>query len=168
MMISKWRTTGLMKSGTHLNIDVFDYTSQYQLPNNGLDMHRVLLNFQTFMKQHYSTKNRRFLERDGRLIFLSFMRPIINGAGYDFKEPQVSQEKRIDVVITYYQHQYVAELKIWHGDTAHEKGLKQLADYLERLGLSTGFLLIFDHSQRKKWENDWVDVAGKRIFWVRV
>jgi hypothetical protein len=166
MMISVWRTANL--GHLNRNTEVFDYTSQYRLPNNGLNMQKVLENFQIFMKKEYNTKNRKFLERDGRLIFLAFMRPILNGAGYDFKEPQVSEEKRLDVVITYHQHQYVAELKRWYGPAANEEGLSQLADYLDRVGLDTGYLVIFDHSQRKYWESDWTDVGDKRIFWVKV
>ena len=166
MMISVWRTSNLI-SRKH-NTDVFDYTSQYRLPNNALNMEKVLENFQIFMKKEYNAKDRKFLERDGRLIFLAFLRPILNGAGYDFKEPQVSEEKRLDVVITYHQHQYVAELKLWYGPAAHDEGLVQLAQYLDRLGLDTGYLVIFDHSQRKSWKKDWVDVGDKRVFWVKV
>ena len=120
------------------------------------------------MRQNYSNKDRSFLERDGRLIFLAFLKPVINGVGHDFKEPQISEERRLDVVITYHQHKYLAELKVWKGPAAHERGLDQFADYLDRLGLDTGYLLIFDHSQKKMWKKDWIDVKGKRIFWVRV
>ena len=165
-MISKWETSNQINGET--NGDVFEKVSQYYLPNKGLNMQKVLENFQAFMKKEYSTKDRAFLEREGRMIFLAFMRPILNGAGYDFKEPQVSDEKRLDVVITYYQHLYVAELKIWHGQELHKKGLVQLADYLETLSLDTGYLLIFDHNAKKTWKKDWVTVNGKRIFWAKV
>jgi hypothetical protein len=166
MMTAEWRTRNLIDR--RFNTDEFDAISQYYLPNKGLDMQKVLENFQIFMKKEYSGKNREFLERDGRLIFLAFMKPILNGAGYDFKEPQISEEKRLDVVITYNQHLYVAELKIWRGPVAHEKGLGQLVDYLDILGLDTGYLLIFDTNKKKKWDKDWTDTQGKRIFWVRV
>ena len=164
MMISEWRTGSVGKQNT----DVFDNVSQYHLPNKGLDMQKILENFQAFMKKEYSSKDRNFLERDGRMVFLAFMRPILNGAGYDFKEPQVSDEKRLDVVITYYQHLYVAELKIWHGDEAHKKGLAQLVNYLDTLGLETGYLLIFDHNKKKTWKKEWITVEGKRIFYAKV
>lgn len=166
MMISVWRTSNLLQSKSDSN--GYQVSSQYKMPNNGLDMEKIMTNFQAFMREQFSEKDRKFLEHNGRLIFLSFLKPIINGSGYDFKEPQISEERRLDVVITYFQHRYVAELKLWYGAVAHEEGLKQLADYLDRLGLSVGYLLIFDHSKRKSWTKDWVDVEGKRIFWVRV
>ncbi len=120
------------------------------------------------MKEEYSKQDRDFLERQGRLLFLAFLKPILNGHGYSFKEPQISEERRLDVVITFYQHRYVAELKVWRGESAHERGLAQLSNYLERLGLREGFLVIFDHSAVKSWRQEKVEAAGKNIFLVWV
>jgi Predicted AAA-ATPase len=133
-----------------------------------LNMERVLLRFQSFMREQYSKKDRDFLEHQGRLVFLAFMKPVLNGGGFDFKEPQVSEERRLDVAITYYNHKYVAELKIWRGQSAHEKGLVQLADYLQKQGLTEGYLIIFDHSAIKSWNSERTEVAGKNIFMVWV
>jgi Predicted AAA-ATPase len=145
-----------------------DLGSGYKNNDGTLNMEAVLLGFQTFMKKEYSKKDRDFLEKNGRLIFLAFLKPIINGSGYDFKEPQISEEKRLDVALTYFQHKYVAELKLWYGQKAHDKGLIQLADYLDRQTLNEGYLLIFDHSEVKNWHSEWVEVQGKRIFAVWV
>ena len=166
MMVSKWQTSQV---GTfHPVSEGFDFRGSYRLPNGGLDMEKLLSNFQIFMREQHSDKDRKFLERDGRLLFLAFLKPILNGSGYEFKEPQISDEKRLDIVITYNQFKYIVELKIWYGDVAHEKGLTQLADYLDRQNLQLGYLLIFDHSKKKSWEKDWRDVEGKRILWLRV
>ncbi|MEZ4887473.1 MAG: AAA-like domain-containing protein [Chitinophagales bacterium] len=93
----------------------YNFENQFYLPDNGLDVEKILLKFQEFMKMEYSDKDQDFLEREWRLIFLAFIRPIVNGSGYTFKEPQISQEKRLDVVITFFQRQYIAELKRWNG-----------------------------------------------------
>jgi hypothetical protein len=52
------------------------------------------------------------------------------------------------LVCDFYQviFQDVTELKLWRGQAAHEAGLDQLADYMDRLGLAEGALVIFDHS----------------------
>jgi AAA-like domain len=140
----------------------------YRNDDRTLNMEAVLLGFQSLMKREYSRKDRKFLERHGRLVFLAFLKPIINGAGYDFKEPQISEEKRLDVAITYYEHKYIAELKLWHGQKLHEKGLIQLTDYLESQQLDEGYLLIFDHAEVKKWANEWITAQEKRIFTIWV
>ena len=140
----------------------------YKNDDNSLNLEAVLLSFQAFMKKEYNKKDRDFLEKNGRLVFLAFIKPIINGSGYDFKEVQISEEKRLDVVITYFQYKYVAELKIWRGKKEHEKGLIQLHDYLDKQALNEGFLIIFDHSEVKNWHSEWQEVQGKKVFviWV--
>ena len=145
-----------------------DFGGGYKNQDNSLNMEAVLLGFQAFMKKEYSKKDRDFLERQGRLVFLAFIKPIINGSGYDFKETQISEERRLDVVITYLQHRYLAELKIWRGEAAHQQGLLQLSDYLDRLSLTEGYLLIFDNAKRKSWKKEWVEVEGKKVFVVWV
>jgi AAA-like domain len=145
-----------------------DFGSGYVNPDKSLNMELVLLKFQAFMHEQYSKHDRDFLERHGRLVYLAFMKPILNGHGYDFKEVQISEERRLDVTITFYQHKYVAELKIWRGPVAHEEGLSQLSDYLDRLKLTEGYLIIFDHKEIKTWDSGWIDYKDKKIFIVWV
>jgi hypothetical protein len=135
-----------------------------------LDMEKILLKFQQFMKEQYSAKDGKFLEREGRLILLAFLKPIINGQGFDFKEVQISAEKRLDIVITFANQKYVLELKRWAGETAHRRGLKQLADYLERQGLNRGYLVVFDFNrdQDHRWRQDRETVDSKELVMVRV
>lgn len=143
-----------------------EYAGAYLLPGNRLDIKKALLKFQELMKAEYSGKDRDFLEREGRLVFLAFLKPILNGHGYAFKEPQISEEKRLDILITYHEHRYVIELKRWYGQAAHEKGLDQLADYLDSIGLDDGFLLIFDNRADKEWKEESIVHQGKRVFAV--
>jgi AAA-like domain/PD-(D/E)XK nuclease superfamily len=145
-----------------------DFGGSYRNDNKTLNMEAVLLGFQSFMKREYSRKDRDFLERHARLVFLSFLKPIINGAGYDFKEAQISEEKRLDLVITYYEHKYIAELKLWRGEQLHQKGLIQLANYLETQQVSEGYLLIFDHAKIKNWASEEITFQNKKIFIVWV
>jgi hypothetical protein len=140
----------------------------YEHPSKGLDMEKLLLRFQSVMQEEYSKNDRDFLERNGRLVFLAFLKPILNGVGYAFKEPQISEERRLDVVITYMQKKYLVELKVWRGEKAHRAGIEQLADYLERQNLDVGYLLIFDNNATKEWKKQRIRKAGKRIFAVWV
>lgn len=146
----------------------FDFKQAYVNDDKTLDLENALLKFQQFMKKEYSQKNEKFLEHHGRLLFLAFLAPILNGQGYSFKEVQTSLEKRLDVVVTYFQHRYIIEMKRWYGKEAHKKGLVQLADYLTIHGVNTGFLVIFDDRKKKRWTSKWIDFQGKRIFviWV--
>jgi hypothetical protein len=132
----------------------------------GLDVPLILQRFQAFMQEHYSNRNAQFLEREGRLLFLSYLRPIINGRGFDFKEPNVGDERRMDIVITYQNQRYVIELKIWRGPKKHAEGLQQLSDYLDNYGLTEGYLLIYDFRKDKVYQEEQIAFRDKQIFAV--
>jgi len=139
------------------------------LKDDKLDMQFILSKFQEFMKEHYSEKDTAFLEREGRLVFMSFLKPIINGKGFMWKEPVVSDERRMDIVVTYGKEQKeVIELKIWRGEEYHQEGLKQLSDYLDFQGIKNGYLLIYDFRKDKKYKSENIKFADKEIFaiWI--
>ncbi|MFM9947025.1 MAG: AAA-like domain-containing protein [Saprospiraceae bacterium] len=151
-----------------MKTDAYNFENQFVLPGNQLDVQKILLKFQQFLNEQYSVKDQDFLERHWRLVFLAFVKPIINGKGYDFKEVQISQERRLDVVITYLQHKYIVELKRWYGEAAHQEGLTQLADYLDRQYQTKGYLVIFDDRKEKAQTQQTIEHQGKEIFaiWV--
>ena len=151
-----------IKTNTHN----YNYNAQFYLPNQELDVKKILLKFQLFMKEQYSEQDQPFLEREWRLLFLAFLQPILNGGGHDFKEVQISEEKRLDIVITFYQHKYIVELKRWYGPQSHEAGLQQLVDYLDRQHQQRGYLVIFEYRTTKTWRMETIDQKGKEIFAV--
>ena len=68
----------------------------------------------------------------------------------------------------YFQNKYVIELKRWYGEKAHQAGLVQLSDYLDREHMKTGFLLIFEHKKEKSWRQEWMKGGDKEVFGVWV
>jgi hypothetical protein len=169
--IYNYMTTNLeIQTLIHTRLSDYTFQDNYVLPDNSLNIEKVLFKFQEFMKHEYSQRDKAFVECNGRLIFLAFLKPIINGRGYDFKEPQTSEEKRLDVAVVYGEQKYIIELKIWRGEAAHQKGLRQLHDYLDRTGLNAGYLIIFDFTQKgqKEWKQEKIQVEEKEIFAVWV
>lgn len=122
------------------------------------------------MKEQYSSKDTSFIERNGRLLFLAFLKPIINNKGFDFKDVEVSEEKRLDIVITFGTMKYIVELKVWQGEKYHQKGIEQLCDYLDRQNETRGYLLIYDFRKKsgQAGRSRTIHSQGKTIFvaWV--
>lgn len=158
------------KIQTSIGIGGYNFRGEFIETDGSLNFEKILVKFQEFMKSQYIEKNEKFIEENGRLVFLAFLKPIINGRGFDFKEVQVSEEKRLDIVITYLDKRYVVELKIWHGQKAHEKGIKQLKDYLDRTCTDNGYLVIYDlrKTGKKEWKQDCITLDGSSIFMVWV
>ncbi|KPA11078.1 AAA ATPase [Candidatus Magnetomorum sp. HK-1] len=158
------------KIETSIDTDPYNYRDNFIRSNGSLDVEKILIKFQEFMKNEYSKKDKDFLERNGRLIFLAFLKPIINGNGFDFKEVQISEEKRLDIIVTWLKEKYIIELKIWRGKIAHQKGIDQLYDYMKRLDLNKGYLIIFDIRTdiNKVWKKEFIKIKNKEIFAIFV
>jgi hypothetical protein len=157
------------KVETSTAMEGYNYRDNFLNRDGTLDFEKILLKFQEFMKVQYSKDNKDFLERDGRLVFLAFIKPIINQRGFDFKEVQISEEKRLDVVVTYMDRQYIVELKKWYSQEYHQRGVAQLSDYLERQNQDKGYLLIFDfRGEKKEWKQERILAGNKEIFAVWV
>jgi hypothetical protein len=150
-----------------IDMSTYNFKENFMI-KDGLDFEKILLRFQQFIKEQYSSIDLKFIEREGRLLFLAFIKPIINGVGFDFKEVQISEEKRLDIVVTYILSKYLVELKIWRGTEYHKKGLIQLCDYLDILGLDTGYLVIYNFNKNKQYKKETVTYEGKKIFIVWV
>jgi hypothetical protein len=146
-----------------LMLTSYTTSPHFKKADNSLNIDLILQKFELFMREQRDSKDWDFIEREGRLVFLAFLRPILNGSGYDFKEVQISEERRLDIVITYFQYRYVIELKIWRGQKAHEDGLEQLDKYLDNLGLTEGYILIFDHNKKKRKKSQWINYNGKKL-----
>ena len=139
----------VIRSDSYLSMSQYNYRSTFIREDETLDLKKVILRFQDFMKHEYSQKRDAFLEEDGRLLFLAFLSPIINGTGFAFKEVRGGEEKRFDIVVTYEKRMYILELKKWYGEEYHKRGIHQLGTYLEQYGLDEGYLIIFDNRKIK-------------------
>ena len=58
--------------------------------------------------------------------------------------------ERTDVIIDYNGEQFVIELKLWRGNAYHERGEKQLLDYLAYYHLKRGYMLSFNFNKKKQ------------------
>ena len=135
-------------------------TQPYISLEGGLDFRTVLDKFQEAVKEKYSKndvlKSDEFLENDLRLLFMIYLKPIINGHGFCFKEVQTGEEKRLDLVVVYKNEKFVIELKLWRGTIAHKKGLEQLKEYMYKENVEKGYMLIMNKNKTKtfkKWDD---------------
>lgn len=115
-----------------------------------LNMEAILEHFVISFHDIYGGIEEKFDEEEGRRRFLLYIRPIINGTGNYYIEAQTRNQKRMDVVIDYMGERFVIELKIWRGNAYHERGEKQLLEYLDYFRLEKGYMLSYNFNQKKK------------------
>jgi hypothetical protein len=151
----------------HTDKRLNDVLRQDVIHDGHFDMELCLRKFAEHYRQLFTDADIPFLERHGRLVFLSYLQPLINGASFYHIESQFTDLRRMDVVIDYGSQQFIIELKLWRGKAAHEEAYTQLAGYLKSKGAAEGYLLSFDF-RREARERDmiaqWVEQDGARIF----
>jgi len=135
--------------------------------NNVFDMELCLKKFKQHYADIYTPKDLKFLEHDGKLIFLTYLKPLINGTGFYHFESETRDFGKIDLVVDFMKQQFIIELKLWYGDKRHEEAYEQIAGYLKTKNMDCGYLLTYDFRKRKDvrfHEAKWVECEGKRIF----
>ncbi len=114
-----------------------------------LNVRRILEKFVETFDYLYGDADETFLEDAGRRYFLLFLKPIINGVGSSYVEPETRNRERMDLVIAYRGQQFIIELKIWRGNAYNERGEQQLSDYLDYFHLKKGYMLSFNFNKKK-------------------
>lgn len=146
----------------------FGYENDQFVESGELDMKRALQKFQEVMKAEYRDEDASFMEREGRLLFLCFMKPIINGKGNYYVEPETRDNARMDVVISYGGCEYIVELKIWRGQQYREKGLEQLEKYLDSRNSKKGYLINFNKDKTYVQNTVILEDSHKEIYEIVV
>ena len=131
----------------------------FVLPDGRLDLRRLLEEFAAFWVRHGEVlaAGMPYHEVAPQLVLMAFLHRIVNAGGHVEREYGVGRG-RIDLLVrwrvqgaeagqgpTQWQ-QEALELKVWRSGRSDplDEGLRQLEAYLERLGLQTGVLVVFD------------------------
>jgi len=142
-------------------------SSNEVIKDGEFDMELCISKFALGYYEMYKESSKTFLEEECRILFLTHLRPLINGVGFYHIEGETRDAKRTDIVVDYGNEQFVIELKRWYGESAHEEALDQLWGYLDSKDKNVGFLLTFDFRSEKnigKPQSNWIEYNGKKIF----
>jgi hypothetical protein len=130
----------------------------YVTASGKFDLDRLLHDFAEFWRENSDvlTGTVAYREVAPQLVLMAYLHRLVNGGGFISREVGIGR-KRIDLLVRWPYtdgkgkravQRAALELKVWRdrdkkGDPL-AKGLVQLDDYLAKLGLSHGVLVIFD------------------------
>lgn len=116
-------------------------------PDSQLDLDQLLEAFLAFWRQHGEPllKSAPYHEIAPHLVMMAFLHRVVNGGGTLEREYAIATH-RMDLCLRYGQVTLGIELKVWRQGRPDPltAGLAQLDQYLAGLGLSEGWLVIFD------------------------
>jgi hypothetical protein len=154
------------------------------LPDGRLAFRRMMQAFAKFWREHGEILATRmpYPEAGPQLVMMAFMQRVVNGGGYIDREYGIGR-KRMDLLVrfpytkkdgTRAEQRRAVEIKVWRKRETNplKKGLAQLDDYLAKLGMSRGTLVIFDArtklAQQKVRYEDTTTKKGRkvRVMWA--
>ena len=155
-------------------------TSQHQLeglyPNIWIDekgnlkFNELLYEFQQFWRENSDVwvEKYQYKEAAPHLILQAFLQRVINGGGHIDRE-YATGKKRMDLCVHFGDRKYPIEIKLWYGDKTVAEGVDQLSAYMDTIGEKEGWLVIFDRTPEKSWDEKiyWHEqVVGKKVIHV--
>ena len=122
------------------------------ISGGSLDMSGMLRAFQQFWRENSEAWQARYDYREAapHIILQAFLQRVINGGGQIVREYALGRQ-RLDLLVCWQDNRYALELKMkdqYRPDAAHT----QMFGYLDRLGLSEGWMAIFDRDPALSWD----------------
>jgi hypothetical protein len=135
-----------------------DYTVPRYMKDGKIDIDFLIGDFQKFWRKNseiwvkrYEIDLYEYVEAAPHLVMMAFLQRIINGGG-DIDRDMAIGRRRADICAAYDGKIYPIELKILQNETSRTDSLKQILDYMDKVGSDTGWLVIFDRDTKKSWE----------------
>jgi hypothetical protein len=113
----------------------------------------ILERFSAFMHDEYRDQDSTFVEREARRLLVGYIKPIINGVGNYFLEPEIRGGQKIDLLVLYEGKEYVIEIKIWRGEAYESRAFDQVARYAKARHARVDYVVSFCDLMKAPREN---------------
>jgi hypothetical protein len=129
------------------------YVMPRYLRDGKIDMEYLMRDFQQFWRENSEIWQEKYDYKEAapHLIMMAFLQRVINGGGYINRDYALGYG-RLDLCVDYEKHRYPIELKLRRGDITYEKAFGQLAGYMDHLGCTEGWLVVFDRRPELTWD----------------
>ncbi|MCX4245046.1 ATP-binding protein [Paraliomyxa miuraensis] len=140
----------------------------YVRPDGSLDVPKLMADWQDFWREdgHLAANAFGYREAGPHLMLMAFLQRIVNGGGTIVREYGLGRGA-LDLLIEWRGQRHAIEVKLRRGPTTEDRALEQVARYLDRLGLSDGWLVMFDLRKGPSWDEKItqreVEHDGKRV-----
>jgi hypothetical protein len=125
----------------------------YVRPDGSLDMPKLFKDWQKFWREdgHLAAEGFAYRESGPHLMLMAFLQRVVNGGGKIEREYGLGR-KALDLLVVWKSERHAIELKIRRNNETEQRGIEQLAGYLDKLGLTEGWLVLFDLRKELSWK----------------
>ncbi len=138
----------------------------YLNSNKTLNYKKLMDGFVSFWREHGQIEFYA-LEVTPHTLFMAWLQRLVNGGGTIHREYALGR-KRLDILVEFAGEKFVSEIKLYRGEKTLSDGLDQICEYLNQIGLSEGYLMIFQKNlatdEDSRYRVETVEHQGKRVF----
>ena len=143
----------------------------YVNKDGSLDINKLMSDFQEFFRENSESWLERFMYKEAgpQLLLQAYLQRVVNGGGRIHREYGLGR-MRTDLLVEWSdKSKYLIEMKVLHKSLERtiDEGLKQTWEYMDRTGMNTGNLLIFDKREDLSWDEKIFrqerEYEGKRV-----
>ncbi|MCA9704466.1 MAG: ATP-binding protein [Myxococcales bacterium] len=140
-------------------------------PDGSLDMPKLMADWQAFWREdgHLAAEGFGYREAGPHLMLMAFLQRVVNGGGRIVREYGLGRGA-LDLVVEWRGQRHAIEVKLRRDTTTEARALEQVANYLDRLGSTEGWLVMFDLREGSPWAERLtmreVEHRGKRVHLV--
>ena len=126
----------------------------YLRPDGSLDMPALFRDWQEFWRKdgHISAEGFGYRESGPHLMLMAYLQKIVNGGGRIEREYGLGRGA-LDLLVEWRDARHAIEVKLRRDTETEADALAQLARYLDRLGLTEGWLVLFDLRKELSWQD---------------
>jgi hypothetical protein len=138
---------------TYLQQGQIQPRASYLRNDGSLDMPKLMREWQVFWRKdgHLAAEGFHYRESGPHLMLMAFLQRIINGGGRIEREYGLGRGA-LDLLVIWKNTRHVIEIKLRRDTETENDALDQIAGYLDHLGLSEGWLVMFDLRKELTWQ----------------
>ena len=122
--------------------------------DDGLDMQGLMRAFQEFWRENSEVSKGPFGYHESypHIVLQAFLQRVINGGGQIIREMALGKGA-LDLGVRFRGAAYAVEVKLrYNYEKSREKAYDQVVRYIDRLGQTEGWLVVFDPDPVKGWD----------------
>ena len=123
--------------------------------DDGLDMQGLMAAFQDFWRENADMNQAPFAYNEAypHIVLQAFLQRVINGGGQIIREMALGKGA-LDLGVVFHGAKYAVEVKLkYNYEKSREKSYEQVCRYIDHLGVSEGWLVVFDPDLTKPWDD---------------
>ncbi len=127
-------------------------TAWYVAPDGSLDVPKVMAAWQTFWRRdgHLAAEGFSYKESGPHLMLMAFLQRVVNGGGRIEREYALGKGA-LDLLVEWKTQRVVIETKLRRDTETEDEAHEQVVRYLDGLGLTEGWLVLFDLRSTAPW-----------------